>query len=146
MRHVYQVRGALDALAADLAAARRFALDPTLISQGRQASQGHDVKAMMDADMAFHQAIYVASINPLIAQSAQLHWCHLRRVMGAVLQSAQQRATVWDEHEAIAQAIAAGDGQRAVALINHHSQQASTKLGARLAEQLNPLKTSTGDR
>lgn len=146
MRQVYQVRGALDALAAELAAARRYQLDPALIAQGREASQGSNVKAMMDADMGFHQAIYSASLNPLIAQSAQLHWCHLRRVMGAVLQSAQQRATVWDEHQAIADAIAVGDGKRAVALINHHSQQASSKLGARLSEQLFPLKTSIGDR
>jgi DNA-binding GntR family transcriptional regulator len=146
MHQVYQVRGALDALAADLAAARRYQLDPALIAHGREASQGSDVKAMIDADMAFHQAIYAASLNPLIAQSAQAHWCHLRRVMGAVLQSAQQRTSVWDEHQSIAQAIAAGDRTRAVALINHHSQQASSELGARLSEQLTPLKISTGDR
>jgi DNA-binding FadR family transcriptional regulator len=41
---------------------------------------------MIDADMAFHEAIYAASGNPLIGQTALQHWRHLRRVMGAVLQ------------------------------------------------------------
>jgi DNA-binding FadR family transcriptional regulator len=42
-----------------------------------------------------------ASDNPLIGSIAAQHWRHLRRVMGAVLQTSQ-RDTVWDEHEAIA--------------------------------------------
>ena len=61
---------------------------------------------MIEADIAFHNAIYAASGNPLIERSAQLHWRHLRRVMGAVLQQSRQREAVWDEHEAIAKAIA----------------------------------------
>jgi DNA-binding GntR family transcriptional regulator len=76
---VYQVRGALDALAARLAAAQRACIDPKLIEQGRKAARGRNVKAMIDADMAFHTAIYAASGNPLIAQSAHQHWRHLRR-------------------------------------------------------------------
>jgi len=35
--HVYQVRGALDALAAQLAAQAKFKLDPRLFEQGRKA-------------------------------------------------------------------------------------------------------------
>lgn len=143
MGQVYAVRGALDALAARLAAGYRAEIDPQLIAQGRQASRGNDVKAMIDADVAFHEAIYAASKNPLIVQSAQLHWRHLRRVMGAVLQSAQQRETVWDEHEAIAHAIAAGDAKRAVTLIEHHSEQASTKLTARLSHPLPNAQLTT---
>ncbi len=85
--HVYEVRGALDVLAARLAAARRATLDPRLIERGRRAARGRSIKAMIDADIAFHHAIYAASGNPLIEHSASLHWAHLRRVMGAVLQS-----------------------------------------------------------
>ena len=48
--NVYQVRGALDALAARLAAEQRFQLDPKLIEQGRKAARGRNVKAMIDAD------------------------------------------------------------------------------------------------
>lgn len=133
---VYQVRGALDALAARLAAAQRFRLDAKLIEHGRKAARGRNVKAMIDADMAFHNAIYAASQNPLIEESAHQHWRHLRRVMGAVLQQSRQREAVWDEHEAIAKAIAAGDGDKAARLIEQHSQRASENLAARLTHVL----------
>jgi DNA-binding GntR family transcriptional regulator len=136
MQQVYEVRGALDALAVNLAAAQRAQLDPQLIVRGRLAAESGEVKAMIDADLAFHEAIYAASGNPLIAQSAQLHWRHLRRVMGAVLQSVQQRRSAWDEHEAIAQAIALGDGKHALALISHHRERASSQLTTRLTAHL----------
>src|SRR6478752_6956270 len=132
MQQVYQVRGALDALAARLAAQRRHVLDPRLLEQGRAAARSGDVKAMIDADLAFHSAIYAAAGNPLIEQSAQVHWRHLRRVMGAVLQQTGQREAVWDEHEAIAKAIAAGDGARAAQLIEEHGRHASENLAERL--------------
>jgi DNA-binding GntR family transcriptional regulator len=142
MVHIYQVRGALDALAARLAAKRRHRIEPRLLEQGRKAARGRNVKAMIDADLAFHRAIYAASGNPLIEQSAHAHWGHLRRVMGAVLQQMRQREAVWDEHEAIAGAIAAGEAERAARLIEEHSRQAAASLAERLGEV---LKTQ-GDR
>ena len=135
---VYEVRGALDGLAARLAAERRATLDPRLVEQGRRAARGRNIKAMIEADVAFHQAIYDASGNPLIGDSARAHWVHLRRVMGAVLQSSPRRETIWDEHEAIAEAIAAGDAKRAARLIDHHALRASDNLRARFADVLDP--------
>ena len=141
-RKVYQVRGALDVLAARLAAAQRFRIDPKLIERGRRAARGRGVEAMLDADMAFHHAIYAASGNPLIGQSADQHWRHLRRAMGAVLQSVPQRESLWDEHEAIAEAIAAGDADSAARLIDEHDAQASANLSIRLAERLGSLPST----
>jgi DNA-binding GntR family transcriptional regulator len=135
---VYEVRAALDALAARRAAERRAQVDPLLIEQGRRAARGRDIKAMIEADIAFHHAIYAASGNPLIARSAQAHWVHLRRVMGASLQSPRQRQAIWDQHEAIAAAIAAGDVRGAVRHIETHAREASEKLRARLDGQLAP--------
>lgn len=133
---VYQVRSSLDALAVRLAAERGARLSPQVMRQGRLAESGRDVQAMIQADLAFHRAIYDASGNPLIAQSVDLHWHHLKRVMGAVLQSSEQRQTVWDEHEAIAQAIAASDVDLAVRRVQEHAHEASVQLTARLSEQL----------
>ena len=143
MRNVYQLRGALDTLAARLAAERRCLLDPRLIEQGRKCARGRNIKAMIDADLAFHKAIYAASGNPLIELSAQVHWNHLRRVMGEVLQSSRQRSAVWDEHEAIAGAIANGNATRAAQLIEQHSAAASQHLASRLTQV---LKSNAGDR
>jgi DNA-binding GntR family transcriptional regulator len=135
---IYEVRGALDSLAARLAALRRARIAPAILDKGRRIAQGKDVAAMIDADMAFHNAIYEASGNDLIAASAHLHWVHLRRVMGAVLQTSSQRSTVWQEHQAIADAIAAGDGGAAAALIDEHTTRAKSNLTARMREALAP--------
>jgi DNA-binding GntR family transcriptional regulator len=56
--------------------------------------------------------------------------------MGAVLQSAMQRESIWDEHEAMAQAIADGDVARAVEMSDHHATEARQNLVARLNEVL----------
>jgi len=58
--HLYQVRGALDALAARLAAQNRANIPAVLIERGRKAAAGTDVNALIDADIAFHKAIYEA--------------------------------------------------------------------------------------
>lgn len=129
---VYEVRGALDALAVRLAAERRTRIDPALIQRGRSAVAAGDIKAMIDADLAFHCALYQASANPLIEQSALLHWHHIRRAMGEALQHHTLRGPVWDEHEAIAQAVAEGDAARAEALMREHSGQASAYLGQQM--------------
>lgn len=142
IRSVYQVRGALDALAARLAAQRRFRIDPTVLERGRAATRGTDVAAMIEADLAFHTALYAAAGNPLIEESAHLHWRHLRRVMGAVLQQTGQREAVWDEHQAIADAIAAGDADTAARLIEDHGLRASENLGERLDRVLQARATS----
>ena len=136
---IYQVRSTLDALAARLAAQVRYEMDAQLITHGRLAARGTDVKAMMTADAAFHTAIYVASGNPLIAQTAQTHWHHIRRAMGAVLQVSTMRESIWDEHEAIAKAIAQGDEAQAETLIRQHGEDAGRNLATLLTQSL--LKT-----
>ncbi len=140
---IYQVRSTLDALAAKLAAKARYMMDPQLIRNGRLVARGSDVQAMMTADAAFHSAIYAASGNPLIAQTAQTHWHHIRRAMGAVLQLSTMRESIWDEHEAIAKAIALGDESTAENLIRQHAEDAARNLAQLLTQAL--LKNQTGD-
>jgi DNA-binding GntR family transcriptional regulator len=126
---VYAVRGALDALAATLAAERRAVLAPDVLRAGHTAAARGDVAALIETDIAFHRALYAASGNPLIERSAAPHWHQIRRVMGAVLQRGESRAPVWDEHEAIAGAVAAGDAALAARLAREHGAQASARLG-----------------
>ena len=137
---IYQVRSTLDALAARLAAQTKAVIDAQLITQGRVAARGTDIKAMMTADAAFHTAIYVASGNPLIAQTAQTHWHHIRRAMGAVLQVSTMRESIWDEHEAIAKAIERGDATQAEIKIRQHGEDAGRNLAHLLTQAL--LKTN----
>jgi DNA-binding GntR family transcriptional regulator len=133
--NVYQVRAALDALAARLACEHGFRMDASIIAAGREAVASHNMGAMIEADAAFHAAIYRAANNPLIEQSAQLHWKHIRRAMGAVLQTEHLRQSVWDEHQAIADAIASTEVPRAELLMRRHGEHA----GHNLAKQLNAV-------
>lgn len=141
-RRVYAVRGALDRLAAReaaLRAARNGAAGSRLravLDAGRKAVADGSVAELIDADMAFHHAIYGLSDNPLIMESADIHWLHIRRIMGAVLREEGQRRTVWSEHEAIAGAILAGDAERAGRLAEEHVDRAAANLVGRLEQNV----------
>ncbi len=126
--HIYEVRSVLDALAARLAASAGAKIDASIIAEGRKAAKGSRLGAMIDADMRFHNLIYGASGNPLIAESASQHWWHIRRAMGVVLQQAGVREAVWDEHDAILKAINRGDADRAERLARGHGDAAGHHL------------------
>jgi DNA-binding GntR family transcriptional regulator len=132
---IYEVRSVLDGLAARLAALARAQIGADVIAEGRKAATGSRIGAMIDADMRFHNLIYAASGNPLIADSANHHWRHIRRAMGAVLQEAGVRDSVWDEHEAILKAIARGDAGRAERLACDHGESAGRHLSGELQKR-----------
>jgi len=132
---VYEVRGVLDGLAARQAALGRVRIDPGVLASGRRAAASGGLGSMIEADMRFHRLLYAASGNPFIEQTADLHWHHIRRAMGAVLQSEGLRASVWDEHAAIVEAIHAGDADRAERLARQHGEAAGRNLAARLTER-----------
>jgi DNA-binding GntR family transcriptional regulator len=131
---IYEVRTALDALASRRAAQRGAKLDAALIARGREAARGKRTAPMIEADEAFHRAIYEASGNPFILQSAARHWPHIRRVMGLAVGEADNRAPVWDEHEAILRAINEGRAQEAERLALKHGEFGGKAVAARLAQ------------
>jgi DNA-binding GntR family transcriptional regulator len=101
IRELYQVRTALDALAARLAAERVAAR--TIDTAQRRAAQralaaglalapDAPVLAFIQADVAFHTALYRLSGNRAIEDTVAAQWPHLKRSMGAVLTDAEQRA------------------------------------------------------
>lgn len=139
-RNLYTVRAALDGAAARLAAgrytpelARRGRL---LLEVGERAEASGHVASAIEADIDFHLFIYEASGNPLLAETAQPHWQHLRRVMAAVLGEDDLRVNVWGEHEGILRALEAGDGREAEALIRGHAEQAADLLTEQLDRDL----------
>jgi DNA-binding GntR family transcriptional regulator len=115
-----------------VAAERRVALAPALLRDGRRAAKGNDVHTMLEADIHFHRALYAASGNPFIERSAEAHWAHIRRAMGAVLQNSRARRPVWDEHEAIADAVSRGDPDTAALAAGAHAHSASEHLARQL--------------
>lgn len=132
---VYQLRGALDALASRLAAQRKAQIDSGFVERGRKAARGRSIAALVETDIAFHNAIYTASGNALIAESANRHWAHIRRAMSSVLFTAGVRESVWDEHAAILDAISSGDGAKAERLTREHGETAAHTVTNRILAQ-----------
>jgi DNA-binding GntR family transcriptional regulator len=136
---LYQVRSALDGLAAREAARRKAAPARALVVAGRAAARGKDLRRMIDADIDFHRAIYLASGNPVLVESAERHWNHIRRIMGVTLSQAGVRAAVWDEHEKLLESIVSGDEREAQRQALQHCGNAGESLVARLGS---PTHTS----
>ncbi len=128
-----QVRAALDGLAAREAAQRwkqhpdKQALD-NLIADGQRAMHSGTMTELIQADLNFHRFLHDASGNPMIAETAALHLHHIRRAMGAILSDDAQVGHIWDEHQAILDAIVNGEAMLAEKLARQHSEQATSEL------------------
>lgn len=138
MSHHYGIRGAFDAFAAR-AAATRCASDGALtqeleargraiIAAGLRAVEDKAVREQVRLEEAFHGLLYEFSGNPLLARSVEPHWRFLRRAMGDRLRETPQPQSIWRQHEAILEAVLAGDPNRAETLASDHVGQASEML------------------
>jgi DNA-binding GntR family transcriptional regulator len=129
---LYQVRGALDRLAARLAAERQESGLLGLLEQGTALAKKNDLSAMVDADIAFHKALHELSGNPEIAAMANGLWPHMARSMRVVLEVHETRPAFWAEHKAIAEAVAKGEVKRAGELAANHAENAGETTYRRL--------------
>lgn len=137
-RRVYSIRGALDRLAAREAARNPDAAAALtqVLEKGRASLSTDSVADLIEADVEFHQTVYALAGNPMIAETAEVHWRHIKRVMGAVLRDGSQRQSVWSEHEKIAEAIIARDADLAAELAERHVTQAADYLVTQLEQEL----------
>jgi DNA-binding GntR family transcriptional regulator len=119
IRQLYEVRGAIDALAARLAAQRvgadaagRTQLEAALHA-GRAIDTQTTLSELIGLDVDFHRAIYRLADNPAIEEMMTPQWPHMRRSMATVLAELDYRTSAWTEHEIIAANILAGNAQAA---------------------------------
>jgi DNA-binding GntR family transcriptional regulator len=136
VQHMYDIRAAIEGLAArraaELGAAKAARSGPALIEAGRKAVAAGSLSRMIAADMRFHEFICGLAGNPLIAPALETHFTYTQRAMGEVLVRDEQPRDIWDQHEAILEAVSAGDGDRAEALVRSHLTQAAGFMVARL--------------
>ena len=151
VRDLYQVRSALDALAARLGAERvaqgAIAAQPRRMAEAALAAGlalplNGPVLAFIQADVAFHTALYRLSGNPAIEDTVAAQWPHLKRSMGAVLDDPEQRPLVWAEHQDILRRVLAGDPAGAERTARGHTDRA----GAETARRLSQSSSLTGER
>ena len=138
IRQLYEVRGAIDALAARLAAehvkadaAGRAQLEAALRA-GRAIDGATPLAALIALDVDFHRAIYRLADNPAIEEMIAPQWPHMRRSMATVLDELDYRASAWAEHETIAADILAGDANAAERSARAHAQTAGRMTEERL--------------
>lgn len=138
VRNLYEVRGMLDGLASGKAAERGSEVaakeGPAFIARGRAAVESRSIARMIATDMDFHFFLYGLSGNPLVAETSASHWSYLRRVMGEVLLHGETPNDIWDQHEAILNAVIAADPHDAERLGREHISKASDTLVERLAD------------
>lgn len=139
VRDMYDMRAVVEGLAFRKAAERNAALaaseGPAYIAAGREAVEAGDVARMIAADMAFHAFIYRLSGNPLVAPAMDTHWTNTQRVMGEVLMRDEKPRDIWDQHEALLQAVTAADAGKAEQFAREHIEQAAAFMIERLQRE-----------
>lgn len=139
IQQMYDIRAVLEGLAFRKAAennAKAAAVKgDEYIDKGRAAVKSGSVRELINADMAFHNFIYALSENLLVAPTMDTHWTYTQRVMGEVLMRNEKPRDIWDQHEAMLQAIAQGDGHTAEQAARQHIMQTA----AFIIERINAL-------
>lgn len=138
IRQLYEVRGALDALAARMAAVRartdatgRAQLEAALRA-GRAIDKKTSLARLVGLDVDFHGAIYRLAGNPAIEEIIAPQWPHMCRSMATVLAELDYRQSAWSEHETIAAHILSGNARAAAASAEAHAQVAGQRTEERL--------------
>jgi DNA-binding GntR family transcriptional regulator len=131
MRHHYEIRAALDGLAARKAAER--AANNDIRAEIERDGHAHIAAGRAAMAGAFHSYLYEASGNPRLASSAEPHWRQLRRVMGEVLRRAETPDEIWRQHAEILSAVLSGDAALAEQRAANHVVSARQRLEGALA-------------
>jgi len=141
IRDLYQVRTALDGIAAESAAARshRFTdserrTAQTALQAKLRAAELGERAALIAADVTFHDCLNRLSGNPVIVDIASRQWPHFRRAMGAALTDCALAQRFWQEHAAILEAVLAGLEEQARTLAEAHAKRAGAETWRRLRE------------
>jgi DNA-binding GntR family transcriptional regulator len=141
LRQLYQVRAALDGLAASLAATRvRSGSLPgnekndgrDLVSRGMALVSAGSVGELVAADVAFHSLLHRWSGNEAVVETVAEVWPHFMRSMGTVLADPAIRERVWREHGEIFEAILAGEPGLAAAAARRHTELIGEETAASL--------------
>lgn len=132
---LFEFLQSVEVSATRLAAQRRTADDLAAIRM--RLAQLHDAtrdgEPGVDEDKAFHRAIVDASHNRYFVEFAEFLDSRVRRLIRTARKNTRNRSDelVWQvhaEHEAIMQAIEAGDAERASAAASTHLRNAAARL------------------
>lgn len=144
IRQLYELRAAVDGLAARRAAVRvaegavsaEAAVRLRALCEAGAAMAGSAaMPALVRADVEFHRTLWHLSGNQAIEEILGPHWPHVTRSMAAALHLPGYRARVWAEHSEIADAVLAGDAEAAARAASDHAEAAGRATCAELRRE-----------
>jgi DNA-binding GntR family transcriptional regulator len=145
LAETYEMREALEGMAARLAARRADAAARTALREALAASDttalAGDLPAFIGANHAFHAAIYAASRRPRLAEAAEALSLPLDRLTARRLGAPEVMAAAAAEHRSIAAAILAADEDRAEMLMRDHVRRSGEAIrGVALRDAALPVR------
>ncbi|HEX3549326.1 MAG TPA: GntR family transcriptional regulator [Candidatus Elarobacter sp.] len=120
---LYDVRLALESLALRRGAERYADLRASTKArhaQARSAITSRNLPALFRLDRDFHADMAAASDNPHLVAALGAQWSQIMRVMHAYFTTGEYPADTWDDHEAIADAVAHGEADVAIERLRAH--------------------------
>jgi DNA-binding GntR family transcriptional regulator len=126
LQHIFEVRIALAGFCARLAAQR---ITPDQIAEmdtvlhGLEHVKPGDFKVLMEIDRSFQRVLYRAGGNEILAETLDRLYDLSLRIWYLVLNRLGDVQTSIEQHRELADALEAGDGDRAEALIQQHITQ-----------------------
>lgn len=133
MREIYEVLTALESMAAEIVTRRQptaAELKP-LSGASRDMSaalKNDDLEAWARADEHFHRQLLELAGNSVLIQTVQQLWDRAHRARMVTLRLRPRPVHSTKEHNAIVEAIRAGDPEATVRLYRSHRQRASFEL------------------
>jgi DNA-binding GntR family transcriptional regulator len=138
---LYEVRLALESLALRRAAERFADLRESTAArhaQARAAIATRNLSALFRLDRDFHADMAAASDNPHLVAALGAQWSQIMRVMHAYFEAGDYPADTWDDHAAIADAVAHGETDRAVEKLREHLIGSRDRILASLRAKARP--------
>lgn len=121
---MFEVMSEFEAMAGRLAARRMAPAEHAKLLAAHQACSdarnAQDPDAYFYMNEAFHDLIYAGSRNSFLADQARALHRRLRPYRRLQLRVRDRIATSYEEHEAVVNAIIAGDGERTAELLRGH--------------------------
>ena len=133
MREIYEMLTALAPMAAEVLARKKLPpadLKP-LIDASRDmtaALKANDLDGWAAADERYHRLLIALAGNRLLADTVQGLWDRAHRARMVTLRLRPKPVNSTAEHNAIVEAIRAGDAALAASLYRHHRERGSSEL------------------
>jgi DNA-binding GntR family transcriptional regulator len=132
IQEVYAIRAALEALGCRLAAEKITPEEKAqlgdILRRSRDCITANDITGLTACDIEFHDVLIAASRNATLKKVLDQLRDSVRRLRAVSIALPGRPEQVLKDHTAIADAVCAGDGERAQSLVHAHILDAAQRL------------------